>query len=224
MNLTALFERWATDEGKPYKGLLIDWDAYKANPKDVGCMCAQGQILYEAGWTPERLKDLRQAEADLAVAKLLNISRTHAVLLRIVNDGTDGAPTVVLTDPSKVLGDQWSKILDFWWHLDSMTARQWDVAEAAAEAAALDTTWDSVRNTAQDAVGTAARDAAWDAAEDAARVVARNAPWATAGASNEVQGADILRRDGKPFFFLPAFGFATPDNIPARSDNYGVGG
>ena len=56
----------------------------------------------------------------------------------------------------------------------------------------------------------AARAAAWDAAGDAAE------------ASNEIQGANILRRDGKPFFFLPLYGFATPEDIPARPANYGV--
>lgn len=136
LDLTALLARWATDEGKPFKGNLIDWKAYEADSTNPGCMCAQGQVLFEAGWTPKRLKDVGQSEADLAVAKLLNISRAHAVLLRRVNDRADGAPAIVLTDPGKVLGDQWSKLLDFWWYLDGMTAGQWDAARVAAGDAA----------------------------------------------------------------------------------------
>ena len=29
--ITKLLDRWATDEGKPYKGSLIDWQAYEAD-------------------------------------------------------------------------------------------------------------------------------------------------------------------------------------------------
>ncbi len=185
--IAELIARWQTDEGKPYKGNLINWGAYQSDADNIGCMCAQGQVLHlVAGWTPDRLHNVEQAEADLETAKLLNISRAHAVLLRQVNDSTEGAPAIVLTDPGKVLGDEWSKLLDFWWHLESLTAEQWA--------------------------------AAWAAAWDAARAAAGAAAWA----SWEIQGASILRRDGRPFFFLPAFGFASPDDIPARPANYGI--
>jgi hypothetical protein len=227
MQITDLLARWQTDEGKPYKGSLIDFDAYEAAPDNIGCMCAQGQALHLlAGWTPDRLRDVKQAEADAATARLLNISRAHAILLRQVNDTTDGAPAIVLTDPGKVLGDQWSKLLDFWWRLDGMTAKQWAAARAAAwdaawdaaRAAAWDAAWAAARDAARAAAGDAARVAAWDAAGDAARAAA----WDAARASSEIQGASVLRRDSKPFFFLPAFGFASPDDIPARPADYGV--
>jgi hypothetical protein len=32
----------------------------------------------------------------------------------------------------------------------------------------------------------------------------------------------MMREKGQPFFFLPIFGFASPDDIPARPANYGV--
>lgn len=193
--LAELIARWNTDEGKPYKGKLIDWDAYKKDPTNIGCMCAQGQVLHlVGGWTAERLEYITQTSADDEVAKLLNISRTHAVLLRHINDNADGAPAVVLADPGAVLGDQWSKLLDFWWYLDGLTAEQWAATRDAARAAARD----------------AAGDEAWDAAGD------------EAGASNEIQGAAVLRQRGIPLFFLPAFGFADPDDIPARPASYGV--
>jgi len=52
------------------------------------------------------------------------------------------------------------------------------------------------------AAGYAARDAARDAAGDAAGY-----------AANEIQGAALMRERGQPFFFLPMFGFATPEEI-----------
>lgn len=177
-NITTMAEliaRWNTDEGKPYKGRLIDMNAYEHAPDDIGCMCAQGQVLHlVGGWSVDRLNKVRQQAADAETAKLLNISRAHAALLRIVNDSLDGAPSVVLTDPGKVLGDQWSKLLDFWCHLDGMTYGQW----------------------------AAARDAA--------------------GASSEVQGAEVMRAKEASLFFLPTFGFADPSDIPPRPADYGV--
>ena len=113
--ISDLIARWNTDEGRPYKGALIDLKAFYVEPDSIGCMCAQGQVLHlVGGWDAYRLNSESQSTADAATAKLLNISRSHAVLLRIVNDNADGAPAVVLTDPEKVLGDQWSKLLDFW--------------------------------------------------------------------------------------------------------------
>ena len=216
MNYADLLTSWNTDEGKPYKGSLIDWDAYGADPANVGCMCAQGQALHMlAGWTPQKLRDVPQVEADAATATLFNISRAHAVLLRTINDKSDGAPAVVLTDPGKVIGDQWSKLLDFWAHLDSLTHEQW---VAAWDAAGGDAAWGAAR----DAAGVAA----WGAARGAARDAARDAAWVAAGvaagASWEIQGAEVLRAQGKPFFFVPAFGVASPDDIPARPADYGI--
>jgi hypothetical protein len=225
--LAELIARWDTDEGKPYKGGLIDWDAYQSDADNIGCMCAQGQVLHlVAGWTPDRLRDVAQEEADAETAKLLNISRAHAVLLRTINDKTDGAPAIVLTDPGKVIGDQWSKLLDFWWHIDGMTGHQWTAAGDEARAAAGDAARAAAGDAAWTAAWTAARDAAGDearaAAGDAARAAARDAAWTAAGASREIQGAAILKEKGRPLFFLPAFGFSSPDDIPPRPANYGV--
>ena len=208
MNYEELLAQWNTDEGKPYKGSLIDWDAYEEEPGNPGCMCAQGQVLhYLAGWDAGCLNEAEQWQADMDVAKLLNISTSHSILLRQVNDTTDGAPAVVLTNPEKVLGDKAEKLLDFWWYLDSA---DWDDAGAAAGAAA----WDDAGAAARAAAGAAARAAAWAAARDAAR--------AAAGASNEIQGFDILKQQGKELFFLPMFGFSDLDQIPPRPDNYGT--
>ena len=182
MNIQPLIDRWQTDKGKPYNGTLIDMDAYNADPSDPGCMCAQGQVLHYAGWDAFGLDNFPQHEADSEVARLLNISISHAILLRIVNDRADGAPAVVLTDPGAVLGDHWSKVLDFWWYLDSVTGAEWEVAGEDA----------------------------WEVAQAAALEVAL-----------EFLGTEIMRRDGKSFRLWPIFGFASPDDIPARPANYG---
>ena len=217
--ISDLIARWNTAEGRPYKGSLIDWDAYKADENSIGCMCAQGQALHlVAGWTPVRLHNVGQAEADLETAKLLNINRAHAVLLREINDSVDGAPAIVLTDPGKVLGDQWSKLLDFWAYLDGLSAAQWAAARAAAGDAAGAAARDAARAAARDAARAAAGAAAWAAAGAAAWAAA----WAAARASSEIQGAAIMREKCQPFFFLPLFGLASPDDIPARPANYGV--
>jgi hypothetical protein len=211
-----IIARWDSGDGKPYKGSLIDWDAFKADPANVGCMCAQGQVLALAGgWDYAKLRDTEQSEADIATAKLLNISRAHAVLLRNINDKADGAPSIVLTDPGKVLGDQWSKLLDFWWLFHNYSAADWRKVHTARDAA---------RAAAWDAAWAAARDAAWDAAWDAARDAAWEAAGAAAGAAAcEIQGFDLLIERGHKLFFLPMFGFATPADIPARPADYGNG-
>lgn len=209
LTIAELLDRWDAPDGHPYTGILIDpTRADNDGPLDPGCMCAQGQALhYIGGWEPQRLRKVKQAEADAATAELLGISRAHAVLLRNVNDNADGAPSVVLRDPGKALGDQWSKLLDFWWALDGLSPAQWGAAWGAAR--------DAARDAAGDAAGDAARDAAWDAAWDAAG----DAAWA----SSEIQGAAIMRERGQSFYFLPLFGFASPDDIPARPADYGKG-
>ena len=216
MDIAELIAQWDSNEGRPFKGSLIDAAAYKANPDSPSCMCAQGQALhYIGGRSIEWLQNVEQSEADAETAKLLGISRAHAILLRSVNDSVDGAPSIVLTNPEKVIGDQAHIVLAFWLHLDAMTAEQWDAARAA--------TWDAARAAAQDAAraatwaaaraaaGAAAQDAAWAAAWDAARAAAG----AAAGATNEIQGAAVMRANGTPFYFLPVFGFANPEAIPA---------
>lgn len=175
--IAELIDRWNSNEGKPYKGSLIDYAAYK--PGELGCMCAQGQVLHVvAGWSVDQLRNTEQTEADLATAKALNISRAHAVLLRVINDSADGAPSIVLTDPGKVLGDQWSRLLDFWHYMDGLDGEGWQKVVAAGDAA-----------------------------------------WVAAG---EIQGSAILAAGGGELFFLPMFGFASPEAIPARPSDYGI--
>ena len=217
--IAELIAKWETGEGKPYRGSLIDMDAYRSDPSDIGCMCAQGQVLHLiGGWETYRLYATSPANADAETANILNISRAHAALLRIVNDKSDGAPAAVLTDPARVLGDRWSRLLDFWHYIDGMTKEEW----VSAGVTAWDAAMDAARVSAMDAAMDAAGDAARDAAGDAARGAARDAAWDAASVSNEIQGADILRAKGIPLFFLPAFGFADPSEIPSRPADYGI--
>lgn len=195
--ISEIIARWDAGDSKPYKGSLINLRAYDADPNNIGCMCAQGQVLHLlAGWNAEQLDSTDQEKADEATAKLLNISTAHAILLRQINDSVDGAPSIVLTDPAKVLGHQADKVLAFWLHLDSLSTQQWD----------------------------AARDAAWDAAWAAAGAAAGAAAWAAAGASNEIQGAAVMRKRKQAFYFLPLFGFDNSEAIPALPADYGIGG
>jgi len=224
-SVAEIIARWDSNEGKPYKGSLIDFEAYEADPTNIGCMCAQGQVLHLiGGWTPKKLQSAEQRKADLATAKLLNISVAHAILLRSVNDKADGAPSIVLTRPEKVLGDQAQTVLAFWSHLDGMKAKDWEKV-AAARAAARAAAWDAARDDAWDAARAAAwdadRDAAWDAAWAAARAAARDAARDAAWAAAEIQGARLLRGREQPFFFLPMFGFADPEAIPVLTADYG---
>ena len=216
--LEALLERWDSGDGKPYKGSLIDWDAYEANPDSLGCMCAQGQVLNVIrGMTPQEINDIAdQREADTLVMETLGISRGQAILLRNINDSVDGAPSVVLTHPEKVLGDQAQAVLAFFKYLDSMTDADWQnhfAARDAAWAAAGAAAWDAAWAAAGAAAWAAARDAAWAAAGAAAWAAARAAAWAAAWAANEIQGASILTQAGKPLFFLALFGFKTVEAL-----------
>ena len=74
--------RWSDPAARPlFKGKLIDED---------GCCCAQGDVLRLSGRTDQELRNMAQSTADAEVAKLLGISRGHAILLRIINDKKDG--------------------------------------------------------------------------------------------------------------------------------------
>lgn len=140
VDLTLILDSWSQPEGHPYKGELIDIDAYDGDgtepPADLGCMCAQGQVLHLlGGWTPRQLMDANQELADLETAKLLNISISHAILLRQINDTVEGAPGIVLTNPELILGPNARGVLAIWRHFDAMTIEQWRAAWVARDVA-----------------------------------------------------------------------------------------
>jgi hypothetical protein len=183
----------------PFKGSLVS--------EDGSCMCAQGQVLHFLDDVPAQgLRDYSQTKADKRVAQILGISRAHSILLRIVNDKQDGAPACVIRNPKQVLGDQAFVVLAFWRHFDRMTPAAEEAAREAARAAA------------GAVAGEAARAAAGAAAGEAARAAAGAVGWEAAWATNEIQGAAVMRTNGQPFFFLPLFGFADPEAVIA-ADN-----
>ena len=189
--INQLVARWSEPDGIPFKGSLIS---------DDGCMCAQGQALhYVGGWDADRLRSTAKEEADRETARLLGISIAHAILLRRINDSKPGAPSVVLTDPAQVLGDQAHIVLAFWRHLDRMAPAQWIAVRDAVHVAA----WHAAWHAAGVVAGTVARRAAVVASGDAG--------WAT----NEIQGAAVMRAKGQAFYFLPLFGFADPEAVLA---------
>ena len=199
----------------PFKGNLVSGDGV--------CMCAQGQVLHFLDDVPvEGLRDYSQTKADKRVAQILGISRAHSILLRIVNDKQDGAPSCVIRNPEQVLGDQAFVVLAFWRHLDRMAAAEWEAVKAAARAAARVAAWVAawVAAGAEAASQAAAlaKAAAKAAARKAAKAAARTAALAAAGAVSEIQGAAVMRTNGQPFFFLPLFGFADPEAVIA-ADN-----
>ena len=67
---------------------------------------------------------MAQSTADAEVAKLLGISRGHAILLRIINDKKDGCPQDVLAAPEKVLGPHTNLVLAFFRHIDQSSFLQ----------------------------------------------------------------------------------------------------
>jgi hypothetical protein len=200
VTIANMVERWSGLERPLFKGKLIDND---------GCKCAQGDVLSCAGFSDDELRRMDQAKADKETARILGISTTHAVILRLVNDQDDGAPQIVLSNPAKILGDQAPLLLAFWCHLDRMSlaarsavrsaerAAAWSAAELAAEAAA----WAAARSDSWAAVRSAVRSAAWDDS------------WSAAWASHEIQGMDKLEAAGKQPYFLAFFGFDTWDKV-----------
>ena len=163
-------------------------------------MCAQGQALhFLGGLTVDELRDINQRYADLQVAKLFGISLAHSILLRNINDNREGAPSCVIRNPEQVLGDQAQTVLAFWRHLDRMTPADKEAVREAARAVSL----------------------SWEAAGEAARALAGAAAGAAAreaaGATNEIQGAAVIRANNQPFAFLPLFGFSDPESVITSS-------
>jgi hypothetical protein len=198
--------RWSAPDARPlFGGELIDED---------GCCCAQGDVLRTCGVSEDVLRAMEQSAADREVARLLGISRTHATLLRQVNDSREGCPQDVLARPELIVGDQAPRILAFWRRLDRMPRAEWAAAGAVAWGAAVLTLRCDLKSMRVSAAWEAGWKAAWEAAREVAGSVARGAAWEAAGsaaraaawATTEVQGAPHL----SSFFFLPMFGIADP--------------
>jgi hypothetical protein len=194
VTIDTMLERWSGLERPLFKGKLIDAE---------GCKCAQGDVLFCAGFTDAQLRNMEQSEADKETAKILGISRTHAVLLRYVNDKSSGCPQLVLSNPEQIIGDKSPILLAFWLYLDSMSkAASWDAGWSAAR----DATWEAIGKAAVESAGEAAVDAVWSAAIWESALLA-------AWASTEILGMDKLEADGREPYLLAFFGLKTWDEV-----------
>ena len=207
ITLESICKRWDGAERPLFKGKLID---------DKGCCCAQGDVLRVYGYTDEELREMTQAKADWEVAKILNISTTHSILLRHINDKKDGCPQDVLRNPSKILGPEADSILKLWtWAGQQKDVDHADVADAAYAADAADAAY-----AAYVAAGADAADAAY--AADAAD--AAYAAYVAAGADRfyrRIRGATleiIAHKKLNKFYFLPKLGFNSLEDIKALPD------
>jgi hypothetical protein len=212
--IAKLVARWDAPNGRPLSGKLIDMARVPTDgsepPSD--CMCAQSWGLHHAGMTFAEIAEIDQFEADRRFAEEYGISVAHSILVRQINDSRPDTPSVVLTNPSAILGPNSDIVLAFWRHIDAMTGKQWADAADAADAAA-DAAWAAAADAAWAVADAAWADAAWAAAADAA---AADAAWAARYATLEIIGASVMRDCGRPFVFLPVFGFDTPEDIPLR--------
>lgn len=114
-------------------------------------------------------------------------------------------------------GSKAKQVKAFIHYIRSMTPEQW---EPVIEALRQTTTGE------QASAFSIARDAAWLAnthgqvkrayasGKETSSTAPREAWMIAAPAAVEIQGADEMRRAGHPFYFLPMFGFASPEEIP----------
>ena len=115
VTIESMVARWTGSERPTFgKRALLD---------DCGCRCAQGDVLHCAGVDDDGLRAMNVYHADVQVALLLRISRSHAVLLRVVNDSENGCPEDVLANPERILGPQAKLILAFWKKAEAISSQ-----------------------------------------------------------------------------------------------------
>jgi hypothetical protein len=213
-----IIKNWKTSKSKLYNNEFVDWELFHDECDCVGCWCTQAQVLFlVGGWTFEKLREeaVKGVGIDVQFARLLNISRAHSKLLYHVSYKEDDNPFLAITNPAKFLGKQWSKLLDFWWFLDTYA---WDKNTIKRQTKHWDRVVEALSIIMKD-------DLAWDAAWYAIDYTPQLPNWrkfseVAACATCEVQNYDSLIY--KPFF-LPMFGINTLNDIPPRPANYGNG-
>jgi hypothetical protein len=186
---------WKNSREIPFKGHLI----FDENGEN--CMCAQGQVLIRHGqYTIDQLKKLSQEKANKEVARILNISIAHSILLYIINDREKGSPEDVLGNPERYLGPNYEAVLKFWWFLDGLSKKQWKVVSQRYISLDYKIRLDA-RNAAEMSAYVAADDATWDASFYA------YPPYTAAGDSGEAPAfacLELIENVENPVF-LPLF-------------------
>ena len=108
-------------------------------------------------------------------------------------------------------------------HLKGMTKDQWGVVIATLDASRYATVfaaWHVATDAAHNVTQGKAGRAAWEAAQEAARGKAVYGAWettreATHNAVYEILGGALMHARNQPFFFLPLFGFDSPEAVLA---------
>jgi hypothetical protein len=205
MNTAAetLLAFWEDPRNIPFKNSLISSEPSKDGDEPTTCMCAQGQALYKiGGYTEDDLRSIAQDKADREVARLLDISVAHSVLLRSINDGQPGAPSDVLTSPEKYLGKNCHAVMKFWWFVDGLSQGQWKEVVRRYDAIDGDAGIATViaANGAWNAAGIATVNGAW---------IAANGAW---------NAARIATVNGAGYGAVAAAGYATHELIEGIDD------
>lgn len=123
------------------------------------------------------------------------------------------------------LGEHADSVLAFWAHLEKMTETDWrKVHSTAASSKDQVESWvpsiSAAREAAIQASSHVAQKSGWKATFDVMFQMLHCPPFVAfllagiaANAANEIQGASVLRAQGKPFVFLPMFGIAAPEDL-----------
>ena len=125
-----LSAKWSDPNNMPAKGGTIVGDCKP---------CAQTEIVIQSlGKTAKDFGDYLREEfpeivgdgarcqyMDKSTAKVLEISVPYAILLRRFNDFSSENPATVLTNPEKILGPNYKRVLTFWRYLETLPADKW---------------------------------------------------------------------------------------------------
>jgi hypothetical protein len=121
-----LTEKWSQPDGMPGKGYELVREERGLSP------CAQSEaIMLSKGMGVMDFQAFRMGAADrllvnnpslsATTAKTLGISVIHSILLRRFNDLSSLSPAIVLNEPERVLGENWDKVLEFWYFLSALS-------------------------------------------------------------------------------------------------------
>jgi hypothetical protein len=150
---------WKNSRVIPFKRKLISKD-------DNGnvCMCAQGQVLHiVGGYTEKQLFEMETNISDKETARILGISLSHSVFLRMINDTCEGSPQDVLSNPAKYLGPNWEDVLNFWIYIVTLSDEEKEEMRQcylALDENMRDSAWDVAWNSAEEVVGEEIRNTA----------------------------------------------------------------
>lgn len=121
-----LSEKWSQPDGLPGKGYEVVREENGLSPcaQSEAVMLSKGMGVmdFEAFLKGSLSSYENQGlNLDKFTAKTLGISTVHSVLLRRFNDLSSLNPAIALTQPERVLGKNWDRVLEFWHFIDSIS-------------------------------------------------------------------------------------------------------